>query len=361
MGSLLSLPLIDVGPLLSGSPVEMQNCATEIDQACRQSGFFRITNHGVSRELRQRLDKLSREFFALDDVEKQKCAMPLAGLAWRGWFGVGGELTSGVPDRKEGLYIGKQLPKTDPRVVAKTPLHGANLYPQVPADLGTCADEWFVAMQKLGAALMRGVALGLRMPADWFEKNIASDPTCLFRIFHYPPIDVARVPQDGISEWGVAEHTDYGLLTILAQDDCGGLQVRMPRGDFDDAAGDVNQTGDIDQTGDDTWLDVPAEPDIFVVNIGDMLDRLTFGHYRSTPHRVRNASGRERMSYPFFIDPSWDAVVTPLPLDGAPPADNAAHRWDGTSVQAWTGTYGDYLTTKVSKVFPKLFAYHLPS
>ena len=339
----LTLPLIDVGPLLSGSPSGSKLCAFEIDEACRDSGFFRITNHGVSAELRQRLDKLSREFFALNNAEKAKCAMPLAGSAWRGWFGVGDELTSGVPDRKEGLYIGEQLPATDPRVVAQTPLHGANLYPKKPADLGACADEWFTEMQKLGAALMRGVALGLQMPADWFEKNIASQPTCLFRIFHYPPIDVANVPKDGISEWGVAEHTDYGLLTILAQDDCGGLQVRMP------AAHDSANSND-------TWLDVPAEPDIFVVNIGDMLDRLTFGRYRSTPHRVRNASGRERMSYPFFIDPSWDAVVEPLPLNGTPPADDATRRWDNTSVQAWTGTYGDYLTAKVSKVFPALFA-----
>lgn len=340
-----TLPLIDVGPLLAASSNShaIEKCATEIDKACRESGFFRITNHGVSRELRERLDKLSREFFSLATIEKQACAMPLAGSAWRGWFGVGDELTSGVPDRKEGLYIGEQLPATDPRVVAQTPLHGANLYPKHPADLGACADEWFVAMQKLGAALMRGVALGLQMPADWFEKNIAREPTCLFRIFHYPPIDVANVPKDGISEWGVAEHTDYGLLTILAQDDCGGLQVRMP------AAHDSANSND-------TWLDVPAEPDIFVVNIGDMLDRLTFGRYRSTPHRVRNASGRERMSYPFFIDPSWDAVVEPLPLDGTPPADDATRRWDNTSVQAWTGTYGDYLTAKVSKVFPALFA-----
>jgi isopenicillin N synthase-like dioxygenase len=200
-------------------------------------------------------------------------------------------------------------------------------------------------MQHLGAALMRGVALGLQMPADWFARTIAREPTCLFRIFHYPPIDILRVPQDGISEWGVAEHTDYGLLTILAQDDCGGLQVRMP--------GAVSGTK---SELDDIWLDVPAEPDVFVVNIGDMLDRLTLGRYRSTAHRVKNSSGRERMSYPFFIDPSWDASVEPLPLNGTPPADDVSRRWDGTSVQAWTGTYGDYLTAKVSKVFPALFA-----
>ena len=344
----LTLPLIDVGSLLSGSPSGSKLCALEINKACRDSGFFRITNHGVSAKLRQRLDRLSREFFALDNSQKSKCAMPLAGSAWRGWFGVGDELTSGVPDRKEGLYIGQQLPATDPRVIARTPLHGANLYPQVPAELGACADEWFAAMQHLGAALMRGVALGLQMPADWFARTIAREPTCLFRIFNYPPIDILHVPKDGISEWGVAEHTDYGLLTILAQDDCGGLQVRMP--------GTAMSEGSRSSSDDDIWLDVPAEPDVFVVNIGDMLDRLTLGRYRSTAHRVKNSSGRERMSYPFFIDPSWDAVVAPLPLDGTPPADDVSRRWDGTSVQAWTGTYGDYLTSKVSKVFPALFA-----
>ena len=204
-----SLPLIDFTPLLgdASNSRELEKCADEINKACRESGFFRITNHGVSQELRERLDKLSREFFALNESEKQKCAMPLAGAAWRGWFGVGGELTSGVPDRKEGLYIGEQLAATDPRVVARTPLHGANLYPKQPAELGACADEWFVAMQQLGVALMRGAALGLQMPVDWFAKNIAREPTCLFRIFHYPPIYTAFVPQDGIMVWGVrAEH-----------------------------------------------------------------------------------------------------------------------------------------------------------
>ena len=103
------------------------------------------------------------------------------------------------------------------------------------------------------------------------------------------------------------------------------------------------------------WIDVPSDPGVFVVNLGDMLDRMTEGRYRSTPHRVLNASGAERLSFPCFIDPSWDAVCPVLPLAGAPPADDAAQRWDGTSVRAWEGTYGEYLTAKVAKVFPELF------
>jgi isopenicillin N synthase-like dioxygenase len=152
----------------------------------------------------------------------------------------------------------------------------------------------------------------------------------LFRVFHYP----ALADNADADEWGVGEHTDYGLLTLLAQDGLGGLQVRSPSGD---------------------WIDVPAEPGVLVCNIGDMLDRLTEGRYRSTPHRVRNTSGRGRLSFPYFFDPSWDAEVTPLPLDDTPPTDDATSRWDGTSVHAWTGRYGDYLAAKVAKVFPDLF------
>ena len=101
------------------------------------------------------------------------------------------------------------------------------------------------------------------------------------------------------------------------------------------------------------WIDAPPIPGTFVCNIGDMLDRLTGGCYRSTPHRVRNLSGNERLSFPFFFDPDFDAEVPPLPGRrragaGGPP------RWDGQDLRAFTGTYGDYLVGKVAKVFPQL-------
>ena len=128
------------------------------------------------------------------------------------------------------------------------------------------------------------------------------------------------------------------MLTILAQDGTGGLQVHGPDG----------------------WIDVPGDPDVFVVNLGDMLERMTRGRYRSTPHRVRNASGTGRLSFPFFLDPSWDATVTPMPLDLLEPDASMGNRarWDGADVHAWDGAYGGYLTAKVSRVFPELFARH---
>ena len=135
--------------------------------------------------------------------------------------------------------------------------------------------------------------------------------------------------------WVNTANTDYGVLTMLRQDDTGGLQVK---------------TGS-------SWIDAPPVPSSFVCNIGDMLDRLTRGLYRSTPHRVLNVSGRGRLSFPFFFDPGFDAHVGPIDLSGVPvPADDADERWDQASVHDFEGTYGDYVLGKVSKVFPELSA-----
>jgi isopenicillin N synthase-like dioxygenase len=95
----------------------------------------------------------------------------------------------------------------------------------------------------------------------------------------------------------------------------------------------------------------------FVCNLGDMLERMTAGRYRSTPHRVRPPTGGlDRLSCPFFFDPGWDVEVGPLPLGDSPPpaGDDTTDRWDRASVHEWSGTYGDYLTAKVAKVFPDL-------
>lgn len=327
-----SLALIDVSPLFGefrSTDPEALAVARQIDAACRAVGFFRITGHGIDDELFHRLDQASRTFFALPETEKSKYAMINAGVAWRGWFPVRGEVTSGRPDRKEGMYIGIDHPPDHPRVSDSTPLHGANLFP--PGELAATVDAWLAAQRLVADAVMRGMAMALGLPYDWFERHLTNDPTVLFRIFHYP----AMADNATADEFGVGEHTDYGLITLLAQDDRGGLEVRKPDG---------------------RWLQVPAEPTTLVCNLGDMLDRLTEGRYRSTPHRVRNTSGSSRLSFPYFFDPSWDAVVTALPLEGSAPADDATRRWDGTSVHAWEGSYGDYLTDKVAKVFPDLFA-----
>jgi isopenicillin N synthase-like dioxygenase len=303
------LPLVDIGALrtsAAGDAPLAGHVAAAIDDACRRFGFFRIVGHGVPPGRLEALDRAARAFFALPEADKARVAMANGGPAWRGWFPLDGELTAGRPDHKEGYYFGQELGPDHPAVAARRPLHGPNLFPAEPAGLRPAVLDWIAAMTDLGELLLRAMATGLGHDPGWFAATVTAEPTVLFRIFRYPP-PPARPPGD--EPWGVAEHTDYGLLTILAQDRHGGLEVRGPSG----------------------WISVPADPDVLVVNLGDMLERLTAGRYRSTPHRVRNASGAERLSFPCFIDPSWDAVCGP----------------DG-------GTYGDYVTAKVARVFPAL-------
>jgi isopenicillin N synthase-like dioxygenase len=319
------LPVVDVSALVGGTGPALRRVAGDIERACRESGFFYVVGHGVPADLLSRLDAAGRRFFSLPEADKMEIAMRHGGPAWRGYFPVGAELTSGRPDAKEGLYFGVELGADDPRVRAGLPLHGPNLFPRQVPELRGIVLDYLEALTATAQAVLRGVAVSLDLDADYFAEGYTADPTVLFRIFHYPP----SAPDS--DDWGVGEHTDYGLLTLLAQDANGGLQVRSGDG----------------------WIDAPPLPGAFVCNIGDMLDRLTGGWYRSTPHRVRNLSGRDRLSFPFFFDPGFTAEVPPLPRRTARDSDGVT-RWDGQDLQAFTGTYGDYLIGKVSHVFPDL-------
>lgn len=320
--TLHKLPIIDLR-----SPA--REVARQIHDACRVDGFFYLTGHGVPPSISDDLDALSKRFFALPTAVKQRYSMALGGRAWRGWFPLGGELTSGRPDWKEGLYLGTELAREDPRVIAGLPLHGQNLLPDesVLPGFRSSITNYIDHVTRLGHRVLAGVAQSLGLPTDYFIQRYTADPLILFRIFLYPS---HPVPGGIDARYGVGEHTDYGMLTLLRQDDVGGLEVRTQNG----------------------WVDAPPIADSFVCNIGDMLDRMTGGYYRSTPHRVRiNDSGRDRFSFPLFFDPNFDARIEPI---RTPVVDDASSRWDGTSVHAFGGTYGDYVLGKVGKVFPDL-------
>ncbi len=335
------LPVIDMAALFDAADsAGRQTAAAAIQSACRESGFFYVTGHGVASSLVSALEAASHRFFALPEADKMAIAMAKGGPAWRGYFPVGAELTSGRPDIKQGLYLGSELPRDHPRVAAGWPLHGANLWPTQVPELRDAALAYMAATARAARALLEGIALSLGIAPGYFEDHYTAEPTILFRIFHYPAPapsdDDESEAGDGPAPWGVGEHSDYGLLTLLAQDRHGGLQVKTPGG----------------------WIDAPPLPGSLVCNIGDMLDRLTGGWYRSTPHRVRNVSGRDRLSFPLFFDPDFTAVMRPLPESAAKPTAGTGilgePRWDGADLQAFEGTYGDYLMGKVAKVFPNL-------
>ena len=316
------LPVIDMTSLLNDDHFARAATAAAIDVACRNHGFFYLVGHGIEPSVFAAVESSARAFFAMPVADKAPIAMVHGGRAWRGWFPLHGELTSGQPDGKEGLYLGEELGPDDHRVAAGWPLHGPNLWPAAVPELRSAVERWIDAATRAAHALAEGMALALALPANYFAHHYTASPTLLFRIFRYPP---------GETGFGVGEHTDYGLLTLLAQDNNGGLEIRTRHG----------------------WLQAPPLPGALIVNIGDMLDRLTGGVWQSTPHRVVNGSGCERLSWPLFFDPAFDAVVEPLP-GFAPSGDD--RRWDGASVHAPMGRYGDYLLTKVGKVFPELEA-----
>ena len=329
-----TLHTIDIAPLFErGAITARRAVAKSIEAACRTTGFFYVTGHGIPDDAFAELDTASRRFFALPESDKAEIAMAKGGIAWRGWFPVGAELTSGQSDLKEGLYLGTELPADDPRVRAGLPFHGPNLWPRQVPELRTAVLRYMALTLRAANALIEGVALSLDLEPDYFAQHYTADPTILFRIFRYPASsDVERAA----ASWGVGEHTDYGLLTLLAQDRYGGLQVRTDGG----------------------WIDAPPLQGALVCNIGDMLDRLTGGWYRSTPHRVLNTSGVDRLSFPLFFDPNLSAAVRPLPLhavhDTRAIAADRQRRWDQASVHLFDGTYRDYLIAKVAKVFPEL-------
>jgi len=309
----VQVPIIDIGA--SDAP-------QAIDRACRTTGFFALAGHGIPTSLRTELLAAARSLFALSPERKRAVALAHGGTAWRGWFALGDELTSGVPDLKEGFYVGREL--------ASSPLalHGPNIWPPEVPELQSTVTAWMEAMEELGQRTLAAMATGLGLDEHWFRSGITADPTVLFRIFRYPPH-----PDGAADRWGVGEHSDYGLLTLLAHDGTPGLEVNV-RG---------------------TWVDVVPDPALIVCNLGDMLDRLTLGRYRSTAHRVRNAAGHDRISLPFFLDPSWDAVVEPLPLDdGWEAPTERSQRWDRADLTTIDGPYGEWLLAKVRQVFPQL-------
>lgn len=327
------LPVIDMAKLFDPADTDGHVAvAKALARACEIHGFFYLTGHGVELGVLEDLETESRKFFALPLAEKMKIAMVHGGRAWRGYFPVGGELTSGQPDLKEGLYLGSELALDDPRVAAGVPMHGANLWPiQVPG-LQDAVAAYMAGAVRAASLLMKAFSISLDLEPDYFARSYTGDPTVLFRIFHYPASPKPE-PLEAAS-WGVGEHTDYGLLTLLAQDHHGGLQVRTPTG----------------------WIEAPPISGALVCNIGDMLERLTVGRFRSTPHRVLNRSGKDRLSFPLFFDPDFTAQMKPLPIKAPAKGARAADRWDKANPHTFEGTYGDYLLSKVGKVFPQLVA-----
>ncbi len=316
-----TLPIIDVRALGTGCGEEA--VAAQLGHACRTHGFFYVKEHGIDESLIEALEQASRRFFALPAASKLAIHISRGGAARRGYAMVGEEhtSTSKEPNVKEGLCFGPEQSDVLPPLEAGRPLPGRNLFPVEVPELRELVFAYLEAMTALGHRVMRGIALSLGLPADYFATRYMTNPERIIRIFNYP----ASSPPVGERGWGVFAHTDWGFLTILRQDEVGGLEVLSGA----------------------HWLAAPPIPGTFVCNIGDMLGAMTGNLYRSTLHRVRNRPDRARLSIPFFFDPSWDAALGPIEVHAA--AADLAYDVSGFR---FPKTFGDYIVQKLGLILP---------
>src|ERR1700761_2397814 len=289
-----ALPVIDIGGLSSEFPSDRQAVAEQLRAACLDNGFFYIRNHGVPTALIDALFEVTRGFFDGSASVKSAVDKRLS-FCQRGFEPMRAQtLEAGAPpDLKESFYIGPELGLDDPRVVARKFNHGPNLWPDGMPSFRPVTEDYFQIMLGLSRRLMTGLALALRLDENYFA-DYCTDPHATLRLLHYPPQPANAAP----GEKGAGAHSDFGGVTVLLQDQHGGLQVQ-------------GKTKD-------EWIHAPPLPGPFVVNLGDMIARWTNDRFRSTVHRVVNASGRERYSVPFFYSGNPDQKVECLPSCLAP-------------------------------------------
>ena len=217
-------------------------------------------------------------------------------------------------DLKESFNFAFPFTADDPLVSEGKTLIGLNQWPEGELAWRRILERYYLEIFELGQKILEAFALTLKLPINFFRERY-KNPLVRARLLHYPP----QEPTHADEQFGAAEHTDYGAITILWQDDVGGLQVK-------------NRSGQ--------WIEAVPIANTFVINIGDMLERWSNHLFVSTPHRVMNRSGQERYSIPVFYDPDYDAIISCLPNCASsenpaqyPPivaGDYITSRYDGT-------------------------------
>lgn len=259
-----------------------------LGQAWRDTGFVGIKDHGIDDALIENAYAVFREFFALPAEVKQRYHLPGSGGA-RGYTGFGVEQAKDhdVPDLKEFWHVGRELTAdANPAPDVLMP----NIWPDEVADFRSASLALYEALDALGARLLSALALEIGLERDWFADKINVGNSIL-RPIHYPPIGEA-VP----GAVRAARHEDINLITLLIGSKEQGLEIL---------------------TRDERWVPVSTLPGTIVVNVGDMLQRLTNHVYPSTTHRVVNPPGegvrQARYSIPFFLHPNPDFLIKTLP------------------------------------------------
>lgn len=303
------IPVIDITPLRDDSGAKA--VAQALHSASQGLGFIYIKGHGIPEEAIAQARHTAFRFFALDGSKKEKVHVT---SKHRGWLGRGGAKMQddAKTDLKESFIWGMQDVNGD--CPDDHPLRGANNWPDFMPELEAHAMAYFDHAHEVAHHLMRGFALGLDLDENFFLRT-ASQPMSRASFVYYPEQPEAA----GEEQFGVGPHTDFGTLTVLCQDDVGGLQVQDINGD---------------------WIHAPPIDGTLIVNVADLLSRWTAGAYKSTPHRVVNSSGRKRLSLVLAFDPNPDTLIDSREIYGP--------EYEAKEPPI---TCGDYLNWRFAKAF----------
>lgn len=303
------VPVIDITTLRDAS--DRKSVARALHAASQGLGFIYIKGHGIPPAVIDRARASAFRLFRSPPADKQTIAVS---AKHRGWIGRGGaRMQNGAKaDLKESFVWGEQ--DADGNTAEDHPLRGQNQWPEFIPELEVDAMAYFHHAHAVAHHLMRGFALGLDLAEDFFLRS-ATRPLSRASFVYYP----AQPDDMGEDQFGVGPHTDFGVLTVLCQDAVGGLQVQTVNGE---------------------WIQAPPIEGSLIVNVADLLSRWTDGAYKSTPHRVVNSSGRERLSLVLAFDPDPETVID-------------ARDVHGTGYQAHQEpiTCGDYLIWRFGKAF----------
>jgi isopenicillin N synthase-like dioxygenase len=279
------LPLIDIGALRNGTPLEVWRISEQLGAAARDIGFFRVCNHGIDPDLITAAYAAAERFFAQPDAEKQRYYIGNS-PNHRGYvpFSERGDYVDEVHRNYEAFDLGLDLPSDDPDFLAGALVLGPNVWPDLDG-FRSVVSQYYLEVARLGRKICSALEMFLGLPSGAITDQMTK-PVSQLRLLHYVRPEMAT--DHGSVNMGA--HTDYECLTLLHTRN-EGLQVMAQ---------------------DDHWIDVPVDHGVYVVNIGDMLEAWTNGILRSTPHRVVNRS-RERFSMPYFVAANHDTVIRPFP------------------------------------------------
>lgn len=284
------IPSLDLKNFYSGDQRRKDEFVALLGAAFHNIGFIAIRNHFLPDALQEKLYNATRKFFSLSD--EIKTTYEQTGLAGqRGYTGKGKEHAKGrnTGDLKEFYHVGQELPPSE----LSNEGYPENVWPKEVPEFAAVAVEAYRALEKTGAYILRAIALYLSLPENYFDDKITHGNSILRPIHYYPIENPHDVPADAVR---AAEHGDINLITLLMGASADGLQVLRHDG---------------------KWIPITALPDQLVVNVGDMLERLTNGVLKSTIHRVVNPSkelmNTPRYSIPFFMHPRSDMSLAALP------------------------------------------------